>query len=140
MNDEFSFQKCRGDLKLPRHFAILAERSSLRNFKSFVNLGFALISMFFLASCTEKLPSPIIPDERTTQIMVDLAVAEAAVQPLNGYQKDSLMMVYFSQVFEIHGVTKAQYEENMKILSQDLPRLQKCLETADEKLKNDKTK
>ncbi|MFM8485302.1 MAG: hypothetical protein ACKOCH_03120, partial [Bacteroidota bacterium] len=40
-----------------------------------------------------------ISDEKVARIMADLYVAEAATIGMTGYSKDSLMQVYYSQVF-----------------------------------------
>lgn len=51
--------------------------------------------------------------------MADLYIAEAATNGLGGYEKDSLTHVYYEQVFEMHGVTKEEYEKNIRLLSQN---------------------
>ena len=60
--------------------------------------------------------------------MADLSVAEAATIGLAGYPKDSLMKVYFTQVFEIHGTTPEVYEKDLRIVSADLSRLKLIVE------------
>lgn len=60
--------------------------------------------------------------------MADMAIAESATLGLSGYPKDSLMKVYFAQVFEIHGTTPETYEKDLRIVSKDLPRLRDIVE------------
>ena len=55
--------------------------------------------------------------------MADISIAEAATVGLSGYPKDSLLKVYFAQVFEIHGTTPEGYEQDLRIVGADLPRL-----------------
>ena len=59
--------------------------------------------------------------------MADLNVAEAATNGMSGYPKDSLMKVYFNQVFEIHSTSVEAYEKDLRVLSADLPRLQRIV-------------
>ncbi len=66
--------------------------------------------------------------------MADLALADAATTGLAGYTKDSLMQVYFKQVFEIHGVTEEAYEKDLRILADDLNHMEVIVKKADELL------
>ena len=95
-------------------------------------IGFCCI--LFLFSCQEKQgETPVLSDEKLARIMADLNIAEAATIGLSGYSKDSLMKVYYGQVFEIHGATPEIYEKDLRIISEDLTRLQKIV-TASTKL------
>ena len=68
---------------------------------------FIWISLFVsLMSCQEKKTEvQTLDDEKLARVMADLNVAEAATLGLSGYPKDSLIMVYYNQVFEIHGTS-----------------------------------
>ncbi len=95
-------------------------------------LGFCLA--FFLFSCAEKVEQPALPDEKLARIMADLFTAEAATNGLNGYPKDSLMQIYFNQVMEMHGVTREAYEKDLRIIANDLPRMDAIVKQAEELL------
>jgi hypothetical protein len=86
-------------------------------------LGFS----FFLFCSTQQSEKPGIPDEKISRIMADLNVAEAATNGMSGYPKDSLMKVYFNQVFEMHGTSAEAYEKDLRLVSADLPRLQQIV-------------
>lgn len=87
-----------------------------------------LLCLSILLSCTgRQTEKPSISDENLAQIMADLKVAEAATIGLSGYQKDSLMKVYFAQVFEIHGTDLEEYEKNLRIVSADMNHFQRIL-------------
>ncbi len=66
--------------------------------------------------------------------MADLALADAATTGLSGYTKDSLMHVYFKQVFDMHGTTAETYENDLRILASDLSRMEMIVKSADELL------
>ena len=93
------------------------------------------IALTIFGACEMNPPvQPSTPDEKIARIMADLSVADAATSGLSGYTKDSLMHVYFKQVFEINGVTLEVYESDLRILAKDLPRMESIVKQADELL------
>jgi hypothetical protein len=81
-----------------------------------------------LVSCQFKqTEKTTLSDEKLARIMADLNIAEAATIGLAGYPKDSLMKVYFNQVFEIHGTTPEEYEKDIRIVAADLKKLQQII-------------
>ncbi|MCB0524894.1 MAG: DUF4296 domain-containing protein [Saprospiraceae bacterium] len=101
---------------------------------------FIWISLFVsLMSCQEKKTEvQTLDDEKLARVMADLNVAEAATLGLSGYPKDSLIMVYYNQVFEIHGTSLEEYEKNLRIVSADLPHLKQIVDMAGDNLNGDK--
>lgn len=95
---------------------------------------FGPVFFFFYSCSVQDGERPANSDEKLAQIMADLNVAEAATNGLTGYTKDSLMRVYYSQVFEIQGVSQEIYEKDLRIVSADLPRLQRLVIQATELL------
>ncbi len=89
----------------------------------FCPLPFA-ICLFLFAACGQGQEKPSIPDEKMARIMADLSIAEAATTGLTGYPKDSLMQAYFRQTLELHSVTLEDYEKNLRLYADDLPRMQ----------------
>lgn len=90
-------------------------------------------AIVFATSCVERADPPLFSDEKTAQIMADLAVADAAaMSKFTGYPRDSITEAYFSQVFQMHGVSKEDYEKNLLLLSHDLDRLQRCSKNAEQ--------
>lgn len=77
-----------------------------------------------------KQPQPTLSDEQLSQTMADLYIAEAATTGMSGFSKDSLMKVYYQQVFEIHGITMEAYENDLKTASLDMNRLQNIVAEA----------
>ena len=89
--------------------------------------------LFF--ACRQKTEQPLWPDEKTARIGADLSVAEPATNGLIGFSHDSLMQLYFRQVLDMHQVSLADYEKNLQILAQDVPRLGAVLDSAQAILK-----
>ena len=101
-------------------------------------LSFAgLVSAILLVACEapEKRVTTIT-DQKVVAIMTDLHYAEAATVGLVGVRKDSLVSVYYDQVFALHKVSEEEYRENLEILSEDVPRFQKILNEVEEVFRN----
>lgn len=96
-------------------------------------VGF-LTLVLWNACATSPQETPTLSDEKIVRIMADLSVADAATTGLAGFAKDSLMQVYFKQVFEMHGVTLENYEKDLRILAKDLPHMERIVKQADELL------
>ena len=84
----------------------------------------------FLACTGDAMEKPTLSDEKLARIMADLNIAEAATIGLAGYPKDSLVQVYVTQVFEIHGTSLEEYEKNLRIVGADLPRLKGVVDSS----------
>lgn len=97
-----------------------------------------LILATCLFACKEKTEQPSLSDEKISRIMADLFIADAATTGLSGYPKDSLMHVYFNQVLEMHGVTKEEYEKNLRLIANDLPRMEAVVRQAEALLSTEK--
>ena len=94
-----------------------------------------LLSLAILHACQfSPQEQPALPDEKIAQIMADLSVAHAATTGLAGYAKDSLLQVYFKQVFEIHSVSLENYEKDLRILANDLPRMERIVKQSEDLL------
>ncbi|MFN0212684.1 MAG: DUF4296 domain-containing protein [Saprospiraceae bacterium] len=91
-----------------------------------------LLAMAMFMSCQSKpVLQPTISDAEMARIMADLNIADAATTGLAGYSKDSLSQAYFKQVFEIHNVTLEEYENNLRIIANDLFRMEQIVKKAD---------
>lgn len=99
-----------------------------------------LALVFFFSCSVQSGESPSVSDEKLARIMADLNIAEAATNGLTGFPKDSLTRVYYAQVFEIHGISQEVYEKDLRIVSADLPRLQRLVLDSDELLEKSAAK
>lgn len=100
-------------------------------------LPFFILITFFSA-CQSNTEQPSASDEKIARIMADLYVAEAATNGLIGYPKDSLKHVYYDQALKMHGITKEQYEKDLRILARDVPRMEEIMEQAQALLEPEK--
>ncbi len=79
-----------------------------------------------------------VSDEKMARVMADLSIADAATNGITGYDRDSLMQVYFKQVLELHGLTLEQHEKNLRIYANDSERMKRLLEQAETMLDTSK--
>ncbi len=97
----------------------------------------AAFLLFWLA-CRPYGEQTTLTDDQIARIIADMNVAEAAANGLSGYSKDSLTHFYYDQVLKLHGTTKDEYEKNLHILANDLPRMHAILDQVDHILEPDK--
>lgn len=78
--------------------------------------------LFFVSSviaCEEQEPTLTMPQEKLIPILVDVHLAEGATYNVLKEQKDSLLKIYYKQIFEIHEVSEELFNENIAILQQN---------------------
>jgi Domain of unknown function (DUF4296) len=63
-----------------------------------------------------------IPKNELVLITVDMHYAEAAVQNVYGKQKDSLLKVYYQEIFQLHKIKQEDYIKSMQVLQNDSKR------------------
>ena len=100
----------------------------------------ALICLCLLSfpSCQPKPKAASMSDAALARLSADLYIAEAATNGLAGYERDSLAQLYFKQVLEMHGATMDQYEKDLRLIVNDLPRMEAILQKAQEHLTDKK--
>lgn len=57
-----------------------------------------------------------VKGEELIDLLVDIHVAEAAIQDLYGQTKDSVGRVYYQQVFHMHEIDSAIFDTTMAVL------------------------
>lgn len=83
------------------------------------------ILLLLSVSCRKRDKDLRIEEDKLVKVLVDIHVAEAAAQSLMGDTKDSMMFVYYRQVFHIHGIQQADFDSTMIILREDPVRLER---------------
>ena len=76
------------------------------------------LSVFFY-SCKKEQKELPVPKEKLELILTDVHVAEAALQYMADHKLDSLKEVYYSQIFEIHGISEELFQECLEVLEND---------------------
>ncbi len=57
-----------------------------------------------------------MPEEDLIKLLYDIQVAEVAIQTVNSKQKDSVIAIYYDQIFELHGIDQKILLENIETL------------------------
>ena len=71
----------------------------------------ALAGVFFLWIGCNDAPVWPMEEEKLVNLLVDLHVAEAAANNLHGTLKDSVINVYYNQVFTIHDIDSVKFDQ-----------------------------
>lgn len=69
---------------------------------------------FTLCSCGEQDELPTIPIETMSKIMGDVHMAEGALLNVPYARKDSMRIVYYEQIYEIHGVSEESFRQDIE--------------------------
>lgn len=63
-----------------------------------------------LASCRQRIPGISMPEDKLVPLLMDVHLAEAALQNVHGTVKDSLTDVYLGQICTIHEVDREKLD------------------------------
>ena len=93
-----------------------------------------LIGIGLLTACKPREARLSIPDEEVVQLLADVHSAEAAVQHLPNPARDSMVRIYYDQVFKQHHIDQAGYEQLVVTLRKDPDRMSILYEKVVEEL------
>ena len=99
-------------------------------------LIFFLSSVLVLGNCgntssTEKLP---IDDEKLIAALLDVQLAEVIPDGEIPEIRDSLMRIYYPQIFQKHGISAADFDTSMSRLARQPRRLEQFYRKVSEQL------
>ena len=77
---------------------------------------FAVIFLLIFASCEPKPDQLEIPQDTLVMVLADVHIAEGALLSILPAEKDSLKILYYQQIYEIHGIIEEAFEHDVKIL------------------------
>lgn len=81
---------------------------------------FIFIIMSIAIACNAGLEKPPINRQKMAKILVDVHIAESAMQDLqNAEKKDSIGRIYYSKIFKIHKVSGADFDQSLKYYRKD---------------------
>lgn len=76
-----------------------------------------LLGVLFLLGCSNNtIPALPIDSEKLVHIMADAYLAEAAAQGYGTEVKDSVLQVYYQQIFTIHGIDQVAFDSAINIV------------------------
>ncbi|MCB0568259.1 MAG: DUF4296 domain-containing protein [Phaeodactylibacter sp.] len=74
--------------------------------------------------CGHKQAALPIEEGKLVSVLIDVHLAEAAAQNLRGHTKDSILDMYYEQIFKIHGLDQATFESTMLSIRENPERLE----------------
>ena len=82
----------------------------------YLNVTLLLAFLLIAFSCTKKEELLTMEEERLIPLLLDAHIVEGALQPLYEAHKDSMMNVYYNQLFTIHQVDSSEFFHNLRVL------------------------
>ena len=109
------------------------------------DLFWIIIAITIFTACNEttvipKKIEPDIPQEKMIQILKDVHLAEAVSQSERTNVKDSLLAIYYDDIYRIHNITKEDLERNLKLWMSDAEVTDKLYEKVIEELSKEESK
>ena len=91
--------------------------------------------VLLLTACNKnEAPQLSLTEEKLLDILIDVHVAEGSIQNIYGPEKDSLIDLYYQQIYKIHDITEATFNENMKIIRRNPAYVEKIYKKIVDKL------
>ena len=85
--------------------------------KNSVNhIGIIGLGILMMTSCWRDIPveDPILSEEAMVPVLKDIHLAESLLAPITDrLEKDSLARIYYTQIFRLHDVDEADFEQSM---------------------------
>ena len=102
-----------------------------------------MISTIFTAcndtTVSPKKIEPDIPQDKMIQILKDIHLAEAIAQSERIHIKDSLLAIYYDDIYRIHNITKEDLERNIELWMSDAKVTDKLYEKVIEELSKEES-
>ena len=67
-------------------------------------------------ACGKKKTGLTIPEDKLVKILADAHIIESALQTNYKGLKDSMTIVYYQQLYDIHGTTEEEFRLNLRTL------------------------
>ncbi len=98
--------------------------------KSIFFIGLCLLGF----ACGGGKEAPEIPESKLVPLLVDVHIAEVAIQDAPTTAKDSVAELWYGYVFKQHGVEQEAFEQTMRALRKDPKRIGKLYEKVQEEM------
>lgn len=106
-------------------------------------LTMKILCVFFvvllLCSCTDQARYTL-DSVRMAAVIADLHIAEAAASQQEGSKKDSIIKVYYRQIYEIHKTNEDEFLQNLEMLKTDVEEMEKVYKIVNDSLDKRKSR
>ncbi|MGH1338623.1 MAG: DUF4296 domain-containing protein [Aureispira sp.] len=110
------------------------------SYKNWLKGAMAIVIVLF-SSCYQAIPveTPLLSEEELIPILKDIHLAEAVLtEVMNKQEKDSLARLYYAQIFALHEVDTAKFDQTMNAYMTDPPALDSLYEAVIQALSEEK--
>lgn len=98
-----------------------------------------IFTFILLFACKKDTIVLTMPTAKMVSILADIHVAESAAGYLSGTKKDSVVSIYYQQIYEIHSVKAEEVKQNLDALKREPAQLEKVykmvVDTLEERFK-----
>ena len=120
---------------MPRRISDLRLRFlRLLNLGGLVNVGFAIF--ITTASSCNRAPGMPVDEATLVKVLADVHIAEVAAQNFAGAYKDSIKRIYYQQIYEIHGISEADFKSSLQVLSDHQDKMEKLYKKVEMQLES----
>ena len=87
-----------------------------------------IILLLTFSNCQKQEKVPQLSDEQIIKVLVDLHIAEASSLSLGNELKDSVINLYYPQIFEIHGIEDSLFFKEFAVIRKNPKKLEMIYE------------
>lgn len=98
------------------------------------NFFLFILIIIIASSCRREEVKPSLSEQKMIAVLVDIHIAEGAMQNLAQVKKDSVSGIYYEQVFEIHDIKPQDYVEMIQYLKKNPKKMEALYKKVIEKL------
>ncbi len=76
----------------------------------------SVVALFALGSCSPAEVSLPLPKDQLTEVLIDIHLAEAAVQELPVDRRDTVLRVLYAEILQQHGLDSATFDSAIVLI------------------------
>lgn len=104
-----------------------------------IRILYALIIVLAMQSC-DNSPDYSMDESKMAEVICDLHLAESAAAQQEGSRKDSIIQLYYRQIYEIHSISENDFIKNMGLLKTDLEKMERVYKLVGDSLDKRKSR
>jgi hypothetical protein len=109
-----------------------------QNLQGWINafLYVSLVIVITTASSCRRAPVMPVDEATLVKVLADVHIAEVAAQNFAGAYKDSIKRIYYQQIYEIHGISEADFKSSLQVLSDHQDKMEKLYKKVETQLES----
>jgi hypothetical protein len=116
----------------------LDEELHFQNLRVWINAILYVSLVIFVLTASSCRRTPVMPVDEATlvKVLADVHIAEVAAQNFAGAYKDSIKRIYYQQIYEIHGISEADFKSSLQVLSDHQDKMEKLYKKVETQLES----